>query len=68
VQNLTSISANNMQEAYNRKKKQQVMSKSKVHMNMNQLCLVWRHAIESKNNLIQELRYKVENSKSAFDE
>lgn len=44
------------------------MSKSKVYMNMNQLCLVWRHAIESKNNMIQELRYKVENSKSAFDE
>ena len=65
---LLSSAATQSVEVANRKKKQQLMSKCKVHMNMNQLSLVWRQAVENKNNLIQELRYKVENSKSAFDE
>jgi len=33
---------------------------------MNQLSLVFKQAIESKNRQLQELKYKVENLKSYF--
>jgi DNA anti-recombination protein RmuC len=50
----------------NKKKKSQMLNKCKVHLNMNQLSLVVRQAIEQKNSQIQELKYKVDNLKSFF--
>lgn len=58
--------ANALLQEERKKRNQQMLNKSKVHLNMNSLSLVFRQAIEAKNAQIQELKYKVENLKSFF--
>ena len=64
--NTTAAATAQQSDLQAKKRKNQLLNKCKVHLNMNQLSLVVRSAIEQKNAQIQELKYKVDNLKSFF--